>query len=256
MNVVSSMKTFAKVSEKFIKQNLPTIAMGVGVGLMVGGTATAIIATTKSVPIVQKLQSDGEATKKKICAECWKLYAPSFIMTAVGATCIVSANRMNLKRIAAVSAVASLNEQKLRDYKDAVKKTISKDKVSKIEHEAAEKQVYSAGPATGRYPGKGPQLCQDCQTNQRVWSSRNDIERAVNEINSRCIDGDRQTLNDFFVEIGLPECNIGRTMGWEPDSDGRYNPSNFSVSFDYVVDEITGEPILLFTYDVQEFLPF
>ena len=257
MNIKTTISAAYKASEAFVRKNAPTLLMGAGVGLMAGGTVSAVVATTKAVPKIQDMNEACVAPRKlDVVKEVWKDYIPAVGMTVGGAACIIYANKMNLTRLAAAAAAAQLNKDKLTEYKNSVNKVLGKKEKEAVKQDVAEQRVAAAGPIVGTYLGKGPQLCQETQTNQRFWSSKAQIESAINEINRRVINGvDRQTLNDFLYELGLAECEAGKNVGWEIGPNGVYDHP-LEADFNYVVDEATGGPILCVDFDTETLCPF
>lgn len=265
MNMGNTMKATWKIVKKFAEENAPTIVMAIGVGMMVGGTATAVAATTKAVPKVAeenaRLTADGQRPMRKVevVSTCWKLYVPSILLTVGGATCVVAANHMNLTRIAAVSAVAKLNEDKLKEYKAAAQARLGDKEAKQIQHDATGAKIAANPPAKGgaSYPGYGKRemLCRDGLTGQYFWANRQSIEHAVNQVNAQLNNGERVTYGTFRELLGIEEpTGIDDLVGWETDINGIVKkPLEVDYSF-FEADD--GSPILNLDYEAADMLPF
>ena len=63
--------------------------------------------------------------------------------------------------------------------------------------------------------GKGNTRCFDTITKRRFTSDIEAMNRIVNELNKRMINGDDYiSLNEFYYEIGLDSCLVGDELGW------------------------------------------
>lgn len=257
MGIVNQLRNGLKVIEKFGKDNAPTILMGVGVLLMSAGTAAAVKATIDAVPMVENknidLEEQGQRPMRKIevVGTCWKLYAPAAIMELVGAGCIITANHMNLQRIAVLTAAAKLNEDKIKELSAKAQKAITgKDPE---ETKRAETITMPAGYDPSAEPGYGvPGLihCRDCATGQLFWSTKAQIENAAAAVNRRLGMGEAVMLQDFLDSLGLTEeTEAGANMGWTLDINGRAN-CLLDVDGHWTSDQ-NGNPIWCVDYNLE-----
>ena len=131
--------------------------------------------------------------------------------------CIVGASSVNARRNAALTAAYTLSESTLRTYRDKVLETVGEDKEREIRQKAAiEQQQKTPEPQTLVVSGAAGQLkCFDSLSGRYFVSTKNEIDKAVNEFNRQLRDDMRISLNDWYDLIGLDTNKLGDMLGWD-----------------------------------------
>ena len=136
-------------------------------------------------------------------------------MTSV--VCLVGASSANLRRNAALTAAYNLSTTALAEYKEKVVETIGEKKERTIRDKVAEERINKnpVNQSAIVVTGKGNTRCFDTITKRRFTSDIEAMNRIVNELNKRMINGDDYiSLNEFYYEIGLDSCLVGDELGW------------------------------------------
>ena len=79
--------------------------------------------------------------------------------------------------------------------------------------------------------------CYESSTQQYFWASKEDIKKAINDLNHERLNGigTEITLNEFYSSLGLISTSIGDSLGWDAQ-----NP----VDVDFSTIEVDGIPCL------------
>lgn len=204
------------VVKNFVVKNasaILTIGGCAGVIFSVGSTATC---TIKACKIVDEMENP---TKKEIIKKTWKYYIPPLVTMGLSIACIVGSNRVNAKNLASMAALYSMNEKKMKEYKDAVKATLSDKKVVEVQDNLAKSNLEKAPSNTSIFDtGNGETLFYDSISGRFFKSDIEQIRRIQNDLNSRIISGEFSiTLNELYFAIGLESIKYGDEMGWFGD---------------------------------------
>jgi Family of unknown function (DUF6353) len=215
-----------------LNENSRTILTGVGV---VGTVTTAYLtgrATFKAARIIaeeeQKLEeasddaANGDHSKvKKLTRfekikKVWHHYIPPFVSCATTITCIIVANKIASKKIAALALAAGISERTLQEYKAKVLEKIGEREDTKIRDKIAQDRV-NQNPVGSReviLAGTGEVLCYDMQTGRYFQSTVEEIKRAENKINHTLNNFMSASASEFYDELGLPSTNYTDNVGW------------------------------------------
>ena len=92
--------------------------------------------------------------------------------------------------------------------------------------------------------GNGNTRCFDTITKRRFVSDIESINKIVNELNRRMINGeDYISLNEFYYELGLDGSSIGDELGW--------NVSTGLIELDFSAQlDTDGTPCIVIDYTV------
>ena len=182
-----------------------------------------------------KIANDGKLIEKKVIV---KTAIRSYWLTAVIYGVATTANIMGLRaanrraiglamELSQLSAAHKVTEKAFRNYKEAVKKTVSEKKNEEIEAKADQMQVDQRVIHTRELPedpSKGKYLHMDRWTGRYFYGDTAEIESAFNKVNAEYVRGDDITCNDFLAAWGLETRNnceygdeIGSCMGWRFD---------------------------------------
>lgn len=217
---------------KFLLENhSTTILTGVGVG---GTIATAYLtgrASFKAARLISEEQdvlmaawregeSDvppAEVSRTQKVKVSWKLYIPPVATGVTTITCIIVANKISSKKIAALAVAGGISERALQEYKDKVVERLGSRQDQKIRDEIAQDRVNNH-PINKEIilAGTGEVLCYDLTTGRYFQSTVEDIKRAENKVNYELLHHMSASLSEFFDELGLPSTNYTDSVGWSP----------------------------------------
>lgn len=219
-----------------LNENSRTILTGVGV---VGTVSTAVLtgrATFKAAEIIAEEKEkfnkekygteDGEAFTDHDLArfqkikKVWRLYIPPGAMCLTTVTCIIVANKIASKKIAALAIASGISERALQEYKEKVIEKLGERQDTKIRDELAQDRV-NQNPVNSReviLAGTGEVLCYDLTTGRYFQSTVEEIKRAENKMNHILNNFMSASLSEFYDEIGLPPTSFSDTVGWNANN--------------------------------------
>lgn len=221
----------------FTDRNSPTILTSLGVLGLINTARLAYKAGIKAVQVgynpgqqyvedfkkCKELKDDRGQREaiKKLAKEATKVYAPPVAMGTVSAACIIGANCISTKRIAAISAAYSLTEAALKDYKEKALEVVGDKKVRQIKEAIAKDKVLKNPPPKDDsrilITGTGDVLCYDSYSGRYFVSNAAKIEKAINKLSADCRTDMYVSLNDFWGEIAIPRLPMGNDYGWNVD---------------------------------------
>lgn len=215
----------AKRAGKVAADNSPTILTAVGV---TGMLATAYLtgkATLKAAEILQEHEAvldDGKIRtlefKEKV-ELVWKEYLPAAGTAVVTIACIVAANRIGARRVAALATAYTIAEKAALQYKDKVVETLGKKKEENIRAAMAQDEI-NAHPierSTVYIEGGGGDLFRDSWSGRYFNSTRMALEKAAVSINQQLNNEYAATLSDFYDLVGLDRTDESDMIGWNSD---------------------------------------
>lgn len=215
-----NIKTMAKSVWAGAKKHSPEILIGMGIA----GAASSVIFAVKATPkamflLEEKRQELGveNLEAKEIIKTAAPVYIPTAVSFGVSVACIVGASSVNARRNAALTAAYTLSESTLRTYRDKVLETVGEEKEREIRQKAAiEQQQSTPEPQTLVVSSAAGQLkCFDSLSGRYFVSTKNEIDKAVNEFNRQLRDDMRISLNDWYDLIGLDTNKLGDMLGWD-----------------------------------------
>ena len=115
-----------------IKDHIPDILTGFGIGGMIAAGVYAVKQTPKALELIEQRKEElnvPDLNRKETIKATWKLYLPSAIVGIGSGICIIAGSHAKTKRYSMLSAAYSLSELTLREYKDAVIETIGEKKI-------------------------------------------------------------------------------------------------------------------------------
>ena len=222
-----SAKFLLKQTEKFAVDNAPTILTVIGAGGAIGTTFLAVKATFKASELIRKEQLRVEQmtpdldvkeidTKAKIKV-VWKEYIPTAGALVTTVTCVVCANRITTKRIAAMAAAYSISERAFGEYRDKVAEKFNPNKERQVRDELAQDRVDRNPPKESQiiFTGHGEVTCYDQPSGRYFKSTQETIRQIQNDINEQVIEDGEATLSDFYVALHLPPTPWSEELGWK-----------------------------------------
>lgn len=220
-NLTKSMKH----AQVMLGKKSPEILIGLGIAGFFATTVLAVKATPKAVKLIEKkkeeleLEPTDKLKPTEVVATCWKCYIPTVIAGATSATCIIGAQSVNARRIAALTTAYKLSETALTEYKDKVIETIG-EKKEKLVRDKIDQDHIDKNPVNNKeviVTKTGETLCYDSLSGRYFKSDIDEIKKAVNELNRRMLNDMYISLNEFYDELGLNHTAIGYELGWNID---------------------------------------
>lgn len=187
---------------------------------------------------------------KALAIEYW----PALALFVVGAGCIIASDCIDDKRNAALTAAYTVSETALKTFKDKAIEKLGGDKVNEIQEEAdLEIAKHKAGPPADESAifgtAAGKSLCFDSYSGRYFWGDLESIRRTFNTLNEQLLNEDFVSLNELYVYLGLPECDMGDDMGFHIAETGIIKPRYSSKLVEEGLYE--GAPCLVIAYDIQ-----
>lgn len=217
-----------------LRRNSPTILTGLGVA----GAFTATILAVKATPgATEKLDqaylikngaenfSDLEnlpastLTPWEVVKVAWKDYLPAAGVLVITTTCIIGAQRINVRRQAALISMVTVSESALREYQERmVAEVPAKDR--KVRDDIARDKLAKNPPDNREIIliGDGDQLFYEERTDRYFKSTKNKVDKAVNDLNFRIHNQDYAAVNDFYTLLGLKRVSTGDEFGWTQET--------------------------------------
>lgn len=217
---------------KFTNRNTPTILTGLGIlGLFETGVM-AYKAGPKGKEIMDAKRKDlrdvspgDKAAKHAVMGEIIKemtpVVGPPIAMGVATGACILGANHVSSRRIAALSAAYTLTETALKDYKQKTLEMVGEKKAQNIREAIAKDKVVKNPPKKKDenlvIVGDGNCLCYDSYSGRYFQSNAQKIDAAINKITYEIQNCMYMSLNEFWDEIGLSRLPMGDDFGWNID---------------------------------------
>jgi len=218
------LKHFSKNLGKVVQENSPTILTALGV---VGVAATGYFTAKAGFQSAQKIEDerfkrsvartatepDVVISNKDRAELIWKLYIPAVTTGVMTVGCIVAANRIQVRRMAALAGAYAVISGDFDEYRAKALELLGAKKGSELEEETTKKQMekhpsYLPSPVEGK-----SEFCE-FTTMRYFESTMEDIKHAQNKLNFKINTGDYPCLNDFYEALGLDLTDIGDALGW------------------------------------------
>ena len=213
-------KDMADTTAKWACKNAPTILTCVGAAGVIFTAIASGEAAIKAKEKLEELPEDVE-TKEKV-----KVVLPIMVKPAIIACgtmwAIFSANKIALRRNAALLAAYTLSSRRLEEYEDKVVETIGEGKNKKIKDAIAEDHVEKNPPTNDILEDEDTSkaICFD-ELNGRYFKIEPEkIDGVINKLNDRLIKDGFVCLNDFYEELNLPPVKNGENLGWKYEQKG------------------------------------
>ncbi|WMI34414.1 membrane protein [Streptomyces phage SheRa] len=206
--------------------NSPTILTTLGV---TGTLATAYLtgkATLKAAEIIAEEQANRDYEEappfefKEKVELVWKQYIPAAGIAVVTIACMVAANRIGARRVAALATAYTIAEKAAVTYKDKVVETIGKKKEEGIRTAIAQDEIdrHPISRETVYVEGGGGDLFRDGWSGRYFNSTVARLEKAANQINATLNTDFSATLSDFYDQVGLDRTDESDMVGWNSDT--------------------------------------
>lgn len=214
-----------KVLSKLGEKHLPTILTGLGVAGFIGTAIMAAKEAPKAESAIRKAQKDLECQETRYADDevfleirtltRWEkvkitagYYWPSVALGAASTACILSAHKIDLTRLASVTAAYQLSKKDLKELKDKIVEKDGKEKLQEYEKEIHEPEIrryVSEFGSTGIYnTGKGITIFFDPTSGMPFYSDLFAVQKAIRHMVQGCEREDSYPLSAFRHELGLP----------------------------------------------------
>lgn len=215
-----------------LTDNGPAILTAFGV---VGVVTTAVLTGKASYEACDRVRAatkdlnrdakSGDTIKLLSKPEQVKLVAPLYVSAVFAGTlscgAIVMSHRISSKRAAVLAAAYALNEGKLEEYQDKIKEKFGEKKEKEAREELGQDRVNRDFDHNEVLLDEGDNkvLIREDYTGRFFWSTIEDVNRAVNEVNLVLIGSrDRAVrMADLHKRLGLSPVSLSDCMGWTVD---------------------------------------
>ena len=219
---ISTIQKGLVVTRNFVITKSPILLAMAATGGVVTTGVMAYRAGIKAEHILIKRESEkGESlTIEEKVTSTWKVWLPPVVSGGLTIAAIVGSTVISEKRRAALAGLYAISEAALKEYQDKAEEVVGAKKEQEIRD-----RVNRAAIVDGTHmPSQdlmeaGSVLVQDRLSGRVFMSSAQHIRAAACEINERIQGGDMcASLNEFYDEIGLDECELGQECGWNLDT--------------------------------------
>lgn len=246
----------AKIIEKTIAKNSPTILTIIGVGMMIGGVVVTIIEAPKAKEDLNDLEEDDsfrDISHKEYISRKARIilyhYWKTVLLTTGGAGVIFWGHKISLGRTAAALAAYQMSKDDLKKLEEKIIETDGEKHLEKMKDDICRDEVKATDFAEEKIirTGKGDVLFIDSITGQKFYSNFDAIDRAVNSLNADIHSDPELTtsLNNWLSYLGCETTNIGDKLGWRFTKQGQ----NVDVKYRCVKRD-TGEVVHVIEYTV------
>lgn len=211
-----------KTVQKTVSKHGPVILTSVGIAGMLTTTVLAVKATPKALEKIEEAKQEekkDKLTPVETVKVAWKPYIPAIITGVTSTACLIGANTVNAKRNAALATALKLSETAFTEYKEKVVEEVGEEKEKVIREKANEERInqqlifHEDGVV---HTGNGNTLFFEPISKTVFRSSRNSIEKSINELNWKMSYGNEPylSLEDFLDALKLPRYALGNELGW------------------------------------------
>jgi hypothetical protein len=151
----------------------------------------------------------------------WPQFIPPVVTGSATITAIIMANRMNAQKIAAMAAVYTISENRLKDLQKKVEEKLTGPKNEEIYKEMAQDKVRQ-NPASREViilDGKTV-LCFDEFSGRYFNSTMERIQSARLATNTEMYHHDYASLSHFYDELDIAPTGYSDTVGWNSATTG------------------------------------
>lgn len=219
-----TLSKFALDVRRSLSKHSPEILIGIGITGMITTTVLAVKATPKALMLIEERKEEldvDKLTPLETVKTTWKCYVPAAVTGVASAACIIGSHSVNAKRNAALATAYKISETAFSDYRNKALDVVGEKKEKVIRDKVSEDQVKN-NPVNKTdiiVTGRGKTLFFDPLSSRYFYSDLELIKRAINKLNKEMICDPFDsgvTVNDLYVEIGLPTTGTGDSLGWRP----------------------------------------
>jgi hypothetical protein len=213
-----------------LDQNSSTILTGMGVA---GTVSTAVLTArgtfkaTGAIARAQVSDSIDEVPTQKVDLNTtdkiklvWPFYIPAVTTGMITIIAIVAANRIDSKKIAALTVASGISDRALQEYKAKIEEKLTARQATNAKDEIASDRVQDKPVPSGTVMmiGEGQVLCFDVLTGRYFNSTAEEIRKAENKLNHMILNNSGASLAEFHEELGLEATPYTDLVGWGPEN--------------------------------------
>lgn len=212
-----------KVLGKFGEKHLPTILTGIGIAGFIGTAVMAAREAPKAETAIKKEQKEktirvrGEVNYQNELVDLTPFetvkvtagyYWPSIALGTASTVCILSAHKIDLTRLASVTAAYQLSKGELKELKNKIVQTDGKDKLKEYEKGVHNDSLGSVPPTEIYNTGKGTTVFYDPTSGQLFYHDIWHVERALMRMLDACKNEGRYSLEELRSDLDLPRNSL------------------------------------------------
>lgn len=242
------MSKITKASSMFFCKHGSKILIGASVISM----TSAIVMGVKVTPKYEQLLKDEEVKKgaelKKIekVKPIVKAYWPSILLAVLSTACTISSHLIEKKHQAVLAAALTASNTALNEFQKKAIEKIGEKKVTEIKDDICKDKIANNPPPNKENiyitNSKNNVLMFDNFSGRYFYSDIESVKRAVNKLNREMADQMHVSVNELYLELGLPEIELGDCLGWHID----YVDGFEEVLSAQITDK--GEPCIVVSY--------
>jgi len=213
-------------TQRLAQENKSVLLTAVGVA----GTVSTAVLTGRASFKAAEMIIEGEnnridehqepASRKEMIKLVWPLYIPPVGVGIITIGAIITANRMDAQKAAALAAAYGISERSFQEYREKVVERLGESKELALRDEIAQDRV-NRDPVQNKQviiTGNGDVLCKDNISGRYFQSSVETIRRAENTVNHDIIHHMYASLSSFYEHIGLPPTRHSDEVGWNTNN--------------------------------------
>ena len=256
----------AKIFGAILVKHSPQILSALGVVGMTGAVIAAVKQPVKVEEELYELEKEEEKAAQQEAEEkdiqdkvikhpFWpraKIYIKHYWLTVAlmvsSAVCIIFANKIHLKRQAALLAAYQLSTMNYNELKEKIVQLDGKKKLKFLSDDIAKDKMAANPLSTSNVLiiGDGQHLIYDGHSGRYFMGRIEDVQAAEIEVKKQLVYGQSVSLNDYYSMLKLPHVNDGYELGWKLSGPGC---KDFDISYSSHVTD-TGRPALVLNYEV------
>lgn len=202
--------------KRVIDSNAPVILTGIAVS---GACLTTYLAAKGGNKAARAIIAEESKELRLLTAQekfitTYKFYAPAAAALVGTTACMVMATKIGLDRTAAVAGAFVIAERANDQYRDKVKELLGENKHTKVVNATAEEDAKTlVVPNTIVLDGQD-QVFVDKWSGRPFPSTKEKMQKAVNEFNHEMLYGKYASLSEFYNRIGLEDTEESDDIGW------------------------------------------
>ncbi len=240
-------KALYKSAKTYAIKHSPEILTGVGIAGFISAIPMAITAYNHSEEEINEKEisrrrnnEEPVSTKEKVVIYA-KHWWPVGLAVGGSTACIITGNRTQHKRNAAIAAAYTISQETLKDYQSAIAETVDEKKATEIREKASKKALDRAPTDEPDYIPAGKSLYYDRYSGRYFTSDRETIRKICNDLSRQMLGDMYVTLNDVYAMLDMDAIPFGNSIGWD------VNKSFIEPTFDSMLTK-RGEPCVVFDY--------
>lgn len=213
-------KYLVRTAGTFVTKNAPAILTGIGVATSLASSVLAYKAGMLSKAVLDAAPEESKATFFHKAALTWKLWTPSLALAAISATCVIGANAVHAKRLAAIAGIYAITDNNFKEYQEKVGQMFGSTQPERVSEAVVEEHMAKT-PATKSYifdTQQGDTLFFDDLSGRYFLSDIETVRKAQNDLNNILYGDAWVSLNRLYELLELPTVSLGEDLGWVPDN--------------------------------------